>query len=39
VRALGFVVAVASNRVTSGVTSMAFLCLSMGITIGGRFLL
>ncbi|PWZ40096.1 Polyol transporter 5 [Zea mays] len=39
VRALGFAVGVASNRVTSAVISMTFLSLSKGITIGGSFFL
>ncbi|KAF8669390.1 hypothetical protein HU200_051736 [Digitaria exilis] len=39
VRALGFAVGVASNRVTSGVISMTFLSLSKAITIGGSFFL
>jgi sugar porter (SP) family MFS transporter len=39
VRALGFAVSVASNRVTSGVISMTFLSLSKAITIGGSFFL
>ncbi|KAF8664258.1 hypothetical protein HU200_054802 [Digitaria exilis] len=39
VRALGFAVGVASNRVTSGVVSMTFLSLSKAITIGGSFFL
>ncbi|KAF2923623.1 hypothetical protein DAI22_07g206500 [Oryza sativa Japonica Group] len=38
-RALGFAVAVACNRVTSGVISMTFLSLSSAITIGGSFFL
>jgi sugar porter (SP) family MFS transporter len=38
-RALGFAVGVACNRVTSGVVSMAFLSLSKAITIGGSFFL
>jgi sugar porter (SP) family MFS transporter len=39
VRALGFAVGVACNRVTSAVISMTFLSLSKGITIGGSFFL
>jgi len=39
VRALGFGVGVACNRLTSGVISMTFLSLSKAITIGGSFLL
>ncbi|RLM87051.1 polyol transporter 5-like [Panicum miliaceum] len=39
VRALGYAVGVASNRVTSGVISMTFLSLSKAITIGGSFFL
>ncbi|XP_025801293.1 putative polyol transporter 1 [Panicum hallii] len=39
VRALGFAVGVACNRLTSGVISMTFLSLSKAITIGGSFLL
>jgi MFS family permease len=39
VRALGFAVGVACNRVTSGVVSMTFLSLSKAITIGGSFFL
>uniref|UniRef100_A0A0D9X0T8 Major facilitator superfamily (MFS) profile domain-containing protein n=1 Tax=Leersia perrieri TaxID=77586 RepID=A0A0D9X0T8_9ORYZ len=39
VRALGFAVGVACNRVTSGVISMTFLSLSKAITIGGSFFL
>jgi sugar porter (SP) family MFS transporter len=39
VRALGFAVGAASNRVTSGVISMTFLSLSKAITIGGSFFL
>jgi sugar porter (SP) family MFS transporter len=39
VRALGFAVGVASNRVTSAVISMTFLSLSKAITIGGSFFL
>jgi len=39
VRAMGFAVGVASNRVTSGVISMTFLSLSKAITIGGSFFL
>ena len=38
-RALGFAVGVACNRVTSAVISMTFLSLSKGITIGGSFFL
>jgi len=39
VRALGYAVGVACNRVTSGVVSMTFLSLSSAITIGGSFFL
>jgi len=39
VRALGFGVGVACNRLTSGVISMTFLSLSKAITIGGSFFL
>jgi hypothetical protein len=39
VRALGFAVGVACNRLTSGVISMTFLSLSKAITIGGSFFL
>jgi sugar porter (SP) family MFS transporter len=39
VRALGFAVGGACNRVTSAVISMTFLSLSKGITIGGSFFL
>ncbi|TVU38204.1 hypothetical protein EJB05_11561 [Eragrostis curvula] len=39
VRALGFAVGVACNRITSGVVSMTFLSLSKAITIGGSFYL
>ncbi|KAK3125520.1 hypothetical protein QOZ80_7BG0606050 [Eleusine coracana subsp. coracana] len=39
VRALGFAVGVACNRVTSAVVSMTFLSLSKAITIGGSFFL
>jgi MFS family permease len=39
VRALGFAVGVACNRLTSGVISMTFLSLSKAITIGASFLL
>jgi MFS family permease len=39
VRALGFAVGVACNRLTSGVISMTFLSLSKAITIGSSFLL
>ncbi|XP_006658740.1 polyol transporter 5-like [Oryza brachyantha] len=39
VRALGFAVGVACNRVTSGVISMTFLSLSDAVTIGGSFFL
>ncbi|KAF8669388.1 hypothetical protein HU200_051734 [Digitaria exilis] len=39
VRALGFAVGVACNRLTSGVVSMTFLSLSKAITIGGSFFL
>ncbi|KAL6856188.1 hypothetical protein ACP4OV_018990 [Aristida adscensionis] len=39
VRALGFAVGIACNRVTSGVISMTFLSLSKAITIGGSFFL
>ena len=39
VRALGYAVGVACNRVTSGVVSMTFLSLSSAITIGGGFFL
>ncbi|CAN6212136.1 unnamed protein product [Urochloa humidicola] len=39
VRALGFAVGVACNRLTSGVISMTFLSLSRAITIGGSFFL
>jgi sugar porter (SP) family MFS transporter len=38
-RALGFAVGGACNRVTSAVISMTFLSLSKGITIGGSFFL
>jgi sugar porter (SP) family MFS transporter len=38
-RALGYAVGVACNRVTSGVVSMTFLSLSSAITIGGSFFL
>ncbi|KAM0865998.1 hypothetical protein ACQ4PT_042888 [Festuca glaucescens] len=37
VRALGFALGVACNRVVSGVMSMTFLSLSSAITIGGTF--
>ncbi|CAN6199589.1 unnamed protein product [Urochloa humidicola] len=39
VRALGYAVGVACNRVTSGTVSMTFLSLSSAITIGGSFFL
>jgi len=39
VRALGYAVGVACNRVTSGGVSMTFLSLSSAITIGGSFFL
>ncbi|EMS61414.1 Polyol transporter 5 [Triticum urartu] len=39
VRALGFAVGAAGNRVVSGVMSMAFLSLSGAITLGGTFFL
>ncbi|GJN32901.1 hypothetical protein PR202_gb21443 [Eleusine coracana subsp. coracana] len=39
VRALGFAVCVACNRVVSGAVSMTFLSLSSAITIGGSFFL
>ncbi|CAN6205890.1 unnamed protein product [Urochloa humidicola] len=39
VRALGYAVGVACNRVTSGAVSMTFLSLSSAITIGGSFFL
>ncbi|KAL6856189.1 hypothetical protein ACP4OV_018991 [Aristida adscensionis] len=39
VRALGYAVGIACNRITSGVISMTFLSLSKAITIGGSFFL
>ncbi|KAL6656854.1 hypothetical protein ACP70R_004634 [Stipagrostis hirtigluma subsp. patula] len=39
VRALGYAVGIACNRVTSGVITMTFLSLAKAITIGGSFFL